>query len=109
MLRIHLRPIAGGDVHEYYFCQRCGGAIAAEYLYIQNSEQAERVEGLVNSTDTKLEATSNVEISSSGVDGESASSGSPAPAPGETETLGTPLASAASPRRHKKEGRKESI
>jgi hypothetical protein len=41
MLRIHLRPIGGGDPREYYLCQRCGGAIAAEYLYIQNSGKAE--------------------------------------------------------------------
>ena len=41
MLRINLRPIAGGDPHEYYLCQRCGGSIAAEYLYIQNSTKSE--------------------------------------------------------------------
>lgn len=37
MLRINLRPIGGGDAREYFLCQRCGGAIAAEYLYLQNS------------------------------------------------------------------------
>jgi hypothetical protein len=41
MLRIHLRPIGGGDPREYYLCQRCGGAIAAEYLYLQNAGKAE--------------------------------------------------------------------
>lgn len=87
MLRINLRPIAGGDPHEYYFCQRCGGAITAEYLYIQSSAKAE-LAGVSPDPDLRpKEATSNVEISSSGVDGESASSGSPATAPGDTETV----------------------
>lgn len=109
MLRVPLVPIGGDGPNLYCLCQRCGGAIAAEYLYIQNSGKSESIGGLVNSTDPKSEATSNVEISSRGVDGESASSGSPAPAPGETETVAETSESAASPRRSKKEGRKESV
>lgn len=109
MLRIHLRPIAGGDPREYYLCQRCGGAIAAEYLYVQSSVKAE-LAGVSPDPDLRpKEATSNVEISSRGVDGESAPGGSPAPAPGETQTVAASEESAASPRRNKKEGRKESV
>lgn len=109
MLRINLRPIGGGDPHEYYFCQRCGGAITAEYLYIQSSAKAEATIAIDSAPRSESEATNNVEISSRGVDGESASSGSPAPAPGETQTVAESLESAASPRRGKKGGPKESF
>ena len=109
MLRIHLRPIAGGDPHEYYFCQRCGGAIAAEYLYVQSSAKAE-LAGVSPDPDLRpKEATSNVEISSSGVVLDSAALGAPATAPGEVETVNVPSETAASPRRGKKGGPKESF
>ena len=109
MLRVPLVPIGGDGPNLYCLCQRCGGAIAAEYLYIQNSGKSESIATSDSEVTVRNSGGDNVEISSSGVASESAPGGSPAPAPGETETLGTPLESAASPRRSKKEGRKESV
>lgn len=109
MLRIHLRPIAGGDPREYYLCQRCGGAIAAEYLYIQNSGKAEATIAIDSAPRSESEATSNAEIPTSGVVLDTAAVGTPAAAPGETETVAESLESAANPRRGKKGGPKESL
>lgn len=108
MLRVVLRPITGGDPQLYCFCQRCGGAIAAEYLYIQNSGKAE-LGGVSPDPDLRPNhGGENAEIPTSGVVLDSAAVGTPAPAPGETETLEASIGDTESPSRVTKKGRKES-
>ncbi len=109
MLRINLRPIPGGDPHEYYFCQRCGGAIAAEYLYIQNSGKADSAVRDDSRPTIETRENGNAQVPTSGLVLDSAAVGAPAPAPGEAETVAANTESAESPRRSKKEGRKESL
>ena len=42
MLYVQLRPIDAPPPSYHYICPRCGGAIAAEYLYKQNKGKADQ-------------------------------------------------------------------
>jgi hypothetical protein len=109
MLRIHLRPIGGGDPREYYLCQRCGGAIAAEYLYVQNSGKAESAIEVGRDHNGELRPDPDLRPpdQTSGIVQppiDEAMAGV-----GEVKTLEAREESAETPRKGKKEGRKESV
>jgi hypothetical protein len=107
MLRVQLRPIGVDGGREYWFCKICGGAIAAEYLYVSNGGKSDRVEVVDNSTDPNQEKSGNVQIPTSGALAPIETSGAAAPASGEAQTVNVTSETPASAGNGPKKGRKE--
>jgi hypothetical protein len=106
MLRVQLRPIGVDGGREYWFCKICGGAIAAEYLYVSNGGKSDRVEAVDNLGPETQEKSGNVEIPTSGSLASIETSGTPAPASGETETVELEPRQTDEPKVEYKKGRK---
>lgn len=102
MLRVQLRPIGGGDPHEHLICARCGGAIAAEYLYVQESLKSVTAVKDDSRPSSESVGNGNAEISSSVVAPIRDAGSTPAAAPGEAQTVAASAVSAESPRRRTK-------
>jgi hypothetical protein len=102
MLRVQLRPIGGGDPHEHLICSRCGGAIAAEYLYVQETLKSDPAVKHDSRPAPESVGNGNAEIPSSVVAPIRDAGSTPAAAPGEAQTVGASVVSTESPRRRTK-------